>query len=377
MITLLILTAILGADFLAESSPALRAMLVRAKPGDRILVAPGEYAAVYAENIAGTAEEPIVITALDPKSPPVFRGGVHFSDLAHVEISHLVIEGSPSNGLNLDDAGSFDTPSHHITLRNLVVRDCGGRGNDDGIKLSGLTDFVIEDCTIERWGRGGSAIDMVGCARGVIERCFVRDREGDLAATGVQAKGGSRDITIRASRFEHAGQRAVNLGGSTGLAYFRPNPEGFEAKDVVVEHNVFVGSLAPVAFVGIDGAIVRHNTIVSPQKWVARILQESTGPEFVACRNGVFERNLVVYRSEMVRETMNVGPGTAPETFRFVANYWFCLDAATPLAPRLPSEEVNGVAGLDPQFRAPDQGDFALREGSPALGYGANSHESK
>ena len=40
----------------------------------------------------------------------------------------------------------------------------------------------------------------------------------------------------------------VNIGGSTGRAYFRPRPEGFEAKDITVEDCTFVGSGA--AFVG-------------------------------------------------------------------------------------------------------------------------------
>ena len=112
----------------------------------------------------------------------------------------------------------------------MVVRDIGPTGNRDGIKLSGVDDFRVEGCTVERWGSGGSGIDMVGCHRGEIVGCTFRhgDTTGD---SGVQAKGGSRDVVIRRCRFEHAGQRAVNLGGSTGLAFFRPKPEGYEARD--------------------------------------------------------------------------------------------------------------------------------------------------
>ena len=174
------------------------------------------------------------------------------------------MSGATGNGINIDDGGSPDTPAHHVVLRGLVVRDIGPTGNRDGIKLSGVDDFRVEGCTVERWGDRGSGIDMVGCHRGEVVGCTFRhgDRQGD---NGVQAKGGSGEIMIRRCRFEHAGQRAVNLGGSTGLAYFRPRPQGYEAKDITVEDCTFVGSMAPVAFVGVDGAAVRHNTIYRPR----------------------------------------------------------------------------------------------------------------
>src|SRR5262249_7493119 len=196
------------------------------------------------------------------------------SDLAQVELHDLAVANVRGNGINIDDGGSYDTPAHHVVLRGLVVRDVGPTGNRDGIKLSGLDDFRVEGCTVERWGDRGSGIDMVGCHRGEVTGCTFRhgDREGDH---GVQAKGGSGDITIRRCRVEHAGQRAVNLGGSTGLAYFRPRAQGYEARDIRVEDCTFIGSMAPVAFVGVDGATVRHNTIYRPGRWAFRILQET------------------------------------------------------------------------------------------------------
>ena len=51
--------------------------------------------------------------------------------------------------------------------------------------------------------------------------------------------------------------------------------------DITVEDNRFRGSEVPVAFVGVDGAVFRRNVIYEPEKWVLRILQESTGERFV------------------------------------------------------------------------------------------------
>ena len=334
-----------------------------AKPGARIVLAPGEYEGFHVSDVRGLRGQPIVVVA----KGVVVKGGVHMSDVAHLEIEGLVIEGAPANGLNIDDAGTFDTPSHHVVLRDVTVRDCGRRGNEDGIKLSGVEDFRLERCTVERWGRGGSAVDMVGCRRGVIEGCTIRDREEDTASSGIQAKGGSREIAIRRCRFEHAGQRAVNLGGSTGLPYFRPEPEGFEAKEIVVEGCTFTGSLAPIAFVGVDGATVRFNTFHRPRKWFLRILQETK--DFTPCRGGKFTDNLVVYRSDEVAAPVNVGPGTAPETFEFARNWWFCIDDPGRGPPRLPVAEKDPAGGRDPLLGD----DLALRKGSPAGKHGADA----
>ena len=78
------------------------------------------------------------------------------------------------------------------------------------------------------------------------------------------------------------------------------------------EGSTFVGSEAPIAFVGVDGANVRWNTFYRPRKWVARILQETREPGFVPSRRGVFADNLVAYRSDEVTTAVNVGPETEP-----------------------------------------------------------------
>lgn len=325
----------------AELDAALR----EAKPGTAILLEPGTYrGGILQRSLRGTEAEPIVIRSADPDRPATIEGGpsgLHLSSPEHVTLQDLVFTGQASNGLNIDDGGSADRPAKHVTLKNLRVHDVGPEGNRDGIKLSGLVDFRIEGCTVERWGKSGSGIDMVGCSRGVVERCRL-SHPGAMQANGVQTKGGSREIAIRRCDFLHAGGRAINVGGSTGLAYFRPEPQGFEAKEIVVEDCSFVGSLTPIAFVGVDGAIVRHCTIYCPERWAIRILQENQDDDFVPCRNGRLERNVIAFRADpytpKIREgvtlshqvsnfrAINYGEKTAPETFAFVGNVWQCVD---------------------------------------------------
>jgi hypothetical protein len=352
----------------------LRVAANGAKPGDTILCAPGAYGAFAADGWKGQEGAPIRLGALDPAQPPVFERGMHLSRCEHIELADVVVRGAPANGINIDDGGTITRPSAHVRLVNVVVEDIGGRANADGIKLSGVDDVTLERCVVRRWGRGGSAVDMVGCHRATIDGCIFEDDPKDLASTGVQAKGGSSDVTIRRSRFVHAGQRAVNAGGSTGRDFFRPAlaaTGNAEARRVTVEDCTFVGSLAPFAFVGVDGAIARQNTIYLPAKWVFRLLQESTGPEFVPSRNVELSQNLVVYRRSDRLPLVNVGPGTAPDSVRVEATYWFAIDEPSAAPPATaPIAQTNAASRGDPGFRDAERGDFTLLDGSPAAGYG-------
>ena len=358
-----------------QGAAELKQAVARAEPGSYIELSPGEYGGGhFFSNLRGEPGKPIVIAAADSDDPPTFTatGGecLHLIDPAYVELRDLRLSGASGNGLNIDDGGSFDSPAHHVVLRGLTVIDIGPSGNRDGIKLSGLTDFRVENCVLERWGDGGSGIDMVGCHRGEISGCFFRhgDEEG---SNSIQAKGGTRDLHIHQNRFEHGGSRTINIGGSTGLEFFRPEPEGFEARDILVERNVFIGSAAPIAFVGADGSTVRFNTFYRPVRWVLRILQETKGADFVPSRNGVFTDNIIVFRTDELARTVNIGPDTTPETFRFERNFWYALDDPERSAPDLPTPEVDGVVGLDPLFIDAASGDFDLASDSPASAVGA------
>lgn len=357
-----LLVGLIGDVDVADDA-ALRRAIETAKAGTTIRIAPGVYSGgVVGRDLVGKPDAPIVIRGADPKHPPVIRGmafAIHLSRVAHLELRDLVVERATDNGINLDDGGDMEAPSHHVVLSGLSVRDVGPDGNHDGIKLSGLADFRVENCTVERWGLGGSAIDMVGCRDGeIVGSSF---RHGDRAgANAVQIKGGSRNVAVRRCRFEHAGERAVNLGGSTGTAFFRPKPEGFEAKDLLVEDCTFVGSAAAVAFVGVDGATVRRNVVYRPRYWGFRILQENRSPGFVASRNGRVEGNLIVFRTDEMKTAVNVGGGTAPETFAFAGNAWYALDTPDRSRPTLPVAEAGGVYGVEPHFSNAEAGDLRL-----------------
>lgn len=342
-----------GRTITVSNSDVLARAAAEAKPGTIIKLQPGNYqAGLHLQNIHGEPGRPIRIEGTSKQNPPVFSDGgtgIQLSRISYVELRNIEIRDVRFNGLNIDDGGEVDKPSHHVTLENIRVYRLP-EGNHDGIKLSGLDDFQVKDCVISQWG--GSGIDMVGCHKGLIVGC----RFSDGGHSGIQAKGGTSEITIRKCRFENSGMRSMNLGGSTGLEFFRPSltkmsKPYYEAKNLVVEGCQFRGSESPIAFVGVDGAIVRFCTFLEPTKWIARILQETREPGFVACRNGEFSDNLVVFRtSNWSAGGFNVGDGTSPDTFRYERNHWFCSDAPDRSQPAIASKEKDAVYGVDPEI---------------------------
>jgi len=321
------------------------------KPGMTLKLAPGEYGFGYAvEKARGTKEAPIVIEGANPAQPPKFTGGglaIHFRGCSYLTVRHIAVSGQKGNGLNFDDGGES---SQHITIENVSVSDIGPTGNNDGIKLSGVDDFAIRNCRINGWA--GQAIDMVGCHRGLIEKCVFEGKAGFSQATGPQTKGGSEDIKVRGCTFINAGQRPMHLGGSTGRPYFRPKDAKYEARRITVEGNLFIGGMAPIVFTGVEQGVVRYNTIVNPETWVFRILQENNEPGMVPCAKGVFEKNIIVCEKNPVRAWMNIGGNVQANTFRFADNWWYHKTSSQPAKPALPSAEQGGTYGMDPQLDA-------------------------
>jgi hypothetical protein len=325
------------------NSEQLRAAIGQLAPGTTLLLAPGVYeGGLYLDKVAGTQDAPVAIMGQDANNPPIFRGGggtaMHLADCNYLTLRNLHVEGYSGNGINIDDGGSFETPAHHILLENVTILKTGPTGNHDALKMSGVDQFTVRKCHFEAWGSSG--IDMVGCHHGVVEDCTFVGCEGFSQDNAVQLKGGTSDVLVQCCSFTNAGQRAINLGGSTGLQFFRPSVGDYEAKDITIAGNRFTGSLSPVAWVTADGGHVHHNTIILPDNWVLRILQETRDPQFKPCHGGLFEHNLVLYDSR-VQVFVSVGPGTAPETFRFRRNVWCDVEGCR--KPQLPTAEEDGT----------------------------------
>jgi len=365
----------------AEATPCatLGAALAVTTPGTEIVMHAGNYAPDQFLEVQGSEGAPIWIGGADGEPRPIIDGGgeaLHLTRPRFIILHDLEISGAGSNGINIDDGGDYEDPeaARFIGLRRVSIHDIGQGGNEDCLKLSGLNDFFVVDSEFARCGGGGSGsgIDHVGCHRGTI----ARNSFSDISGNAVQCKGGSADLEIRHNRMVETGERAVNMGGSTGLEFFRPplvqpGPNA-EARDIRVIANEIVGGDAALAFVGCVDCLAADNTIVRPHSWILRILQETVdtdGYTFTPASGGVFRNNLVVFDRADLSTFLNIGGDTDPASFTFANNLWYAVDdpAQSDPAGDLPTPESAGVVGQDPLLADLAGGDYSLTAGSPAI----------
>lgn len=321
---------------------ALKRALTSMAAGDTLRIHPGTYPG--GNSLADLAR--VTIEAADPANPPEFRGGTeawHFSRCAGLTVRHLRISGQSGNGINVDDGAPERGPIAGTTLEDLEISDIGPNGNFDAIKCSGLTDLLIRRCRISGWG--GQAIDLVGCQRVQITDCTMTGKPGYSQHTGPQFKGGCEDITLENCKLINAGQRPIQAGGSTGMAFFRPPGAKFEARRITIRNNHIEGGECAAAFTGVDGAEFSGNTIAHPTKWIFRILTETTASGFPPARNVRIANNSITFKRAVVRTEINIGPNTAAGTFIFTGNHWLAEDQPASSKPTLPSPETGGTYG--------------------------------
>jgi len=346
------------------SNPALAARA--AIPGDTILIYPASYSGpFFIENLKGTPAKWIFMRGTDA-ARVIFSGGsesMHFTDLQYVHLSNFTVTGQTGNGMNMDDGGTFESTAKKVVLENIFFRDMAASGNNDMLKLSGLDSFEILNCHFENGSTGGSGIDMVGCHYGNIRQCrFVKQ-----GSNSIQAKGGSSNLHLEKNFFINGGQRSLNLGGSTGLAFFRPAGANYEARDILVSGNIFEGSVTPIAYVGCRNVQVVNNTIYHPERWIMRILQESADTSFFqSCAYNVFSNNIVVVNNSLSTD-VNIGPNTLPSSFKFANNLWYNDANASWRGPQLPVVESMGLVQRNPLFVQDGGINYGIGTSSPAF----------
>lgn len=349
-----------------------------ADPGTAVRIHAGTYeGGSYLDALAGTESDPIWLGGTPGEARPVIEGGsegLHLSRARWVIVHDLELREQTANGINADDAGDYADAeaSHSLVFRNLFIHDVGQGGNQDCLKLSGIRRHFVLDSEFARCGGGssGSGVDHVGCHDGLIARNVF----SELSGNAVQCKGGSSNLEVRWNRIINGGQRAVNMGGSTGFEFFRPplasSADNAEARNIRVIANVIEGGIAALGFVGCVECLAANNTIVDPENWILRILQETTtmdGFSFLPAQNGRFVNNLIYFARGELSTTINVGANTDAASFTFQNNLWYAHDDATASKPTdLPALENDGIYGEDPKLAEPAQGNYALGASSPA-----------
>lgn len=354
--------------------PTLSSAATAITPGDTLLFQSQTFddGTQFLVDVNGTTEQPIVLKS-EILHGAVFQGGtesIHLSSCSNIIIDGFIIEQQTGNGMNIDDGGSYTIPSVNVTIKNCIFRDMNASGNNDMLKMSGVDFFTIENCQFINGSSGGGAgIDFVGCHYGTIQDCTFEN----TGTAGIQNKGGTQHILIQRNTFKNISQRALNLGGSTGLQFFRPPlsypiVDAFEAADIQVYANIFVGSWAPIAYVGCVRVDVSNNTFYAPDNWVIRILQETTEPGFLTCADNSFTNNIIYLASDLVEA--NIGPNTDAASFTISHNLWF-NESNSNWQPNMPVVDP-ALLIADPLFLYPPLDNFLPLATSPAAASGSN-----
>jgi hypothetical protein len=363
-----------------------------ATPGTQIILAAGLYdGGLYIFGLTGTDTAPIAIIGDGNVTISSAGTGLMLSQPRYVVLDNLTIQGG-LNGLNIDDGGEVDNPlaAEHVIVKNSTIYSTG-LGNNDAIKASGVNHLYIVNNQLSSVGIGSSNIDLVGCHNGIISQNTI----SNSPSSGIQTKGGSADILIHGNMIRNItgdGGRAINAGGSTGFAYFRPplidiatDPlaENYEAARITMLSNIIVSSDTAVAYVGCIDCVFANNTVIDPQLWIVRILQETVSDltyNFVNTRDGYFMNNIVRYTIadiDSAFRVVNIGSNTSPETFTFNNNLWWATDQGESYVTQLPAPippENASLYQLDPLFFNAAAEDYHIGPTSPAIGQGVENY---
>ena len=319
-------------EYAVASDQDLVQTIRQAKAGDLILIAPGAYrGGLSFQGLRGTEKEPIVIRGGDARSLPQIVGGkdgLKLSGCSYVELEDIAFSGQSENGINIDDVisgATFGTyRSEGIVLRRVSVTLKPKDENYDGIKLSGLKNFIIEECRIQGWSGKGCGIDMVGCYSGSIRSCLLDGQS--KGQVGIQAKGGSESIEIIDCLIKDSVDRGIQIGGITEQTNFRDDTAVYEARDVQVSRCTVAGGETSIAMTGSHNTTINLSRLLYPKRWFFKAIRENQNNRFLNTSKGLITKNVCVASGRDFVGALRVDSGVDKHTIYFQENVWCCED---------------------------------------------------
>lgn len=325
------------------------------QPGDEIVLFPGTHRQAAFEGIAGTAERPIVIRSLDPRSAVTVEAddvGLHLRDVQHVRVENMMIVGARRAGIIVE--GGEKGPSEHIELRNVYVTKTGDLSEKSAIRLDRTKSVTVRGARLEGWHHAGVHVVASEGVR-IVGAQFV----GTPATPdpfGVVVDGGSSDVQIDRCRFQGSIESAVGLGlaaAPEGPKVPAPDSEVVHlARQVTLERCLGdgVGRLATIG--SCRDVQLRANTLSEP----------ASGYEIVAPPRGWARpmdvrlvSNLFAWTPGRLKRFSFAAPDVDPSGVSLEVNLWW--SAELPAARSILGEFVGNllasqVLDVDPRFDA-------------------------
>jgi hypothetical protein len=282
---------------------------VKLKPGDEVLLLPGQHRSAELVGVIGTMESPIVIRSLDPERPAVIladRYGITLRRCQSIIIEQVLITGARNGGIVIDDGDDVslppsmnEAPSGRHIVRNVAINRTGQDGPRHAITVRAQRGVTIEHCMFQGWGGAGV---WIGHSEEVtVKSCYFKRLEDHAQDYGVYICGGSVDVRIERNFFDDAGTYAVKIGdrlresefGTQLLSNVAPGTL-FDASKVIIEQNIITGSECAISMSHTDRCHVRSNTISSPRQISFSLMHNHLDPRFGGHTRDTLSSNLVV-----------------------------------------------------------------------------------
>ncbi len=337
--------------------PTLAEAFATAQPGDQILLEAGTHlqSGNLAINRSGTADNWIEIKAAPGASPIIdlsSTGEFRISG-SYVALVGVDIRNGGGNNLHIVPDSS---DVHHVYVADTVIHDLAwGPGaaikiNRNNAADAGVGLICLEGNDVSE-AISNAVIDGVGVDGAVVIGNDIHDNA--VGSHGIFFKGGSADILIEGNVIRGIrGNAALQLGGSTGAAFWNPLYPAWEGVDQIARNNIITDfDDSAVEIRGVDGATVYNNTIVTQSNFAIFRLQVGNNASGGSSGNDniYISSNLVVATGGDPQYARNDG-GSAAIVFgpQLLAGTLHNSGAATPGIPSFPQPDdaVVGAGSL-------------------------------
>lgn len=327
-------------QFLVRAGDDWSSLKDRVKPGDEIILMPGQHREVRFDGLKGEPEKPILIrsASLDPRNLSSISAtdvGIHLVRAEHVRLENLLITGGRRAGIII--TGDSEGRASHVTLTNVFVAKTGDMAEKCGIRIERTDHVTLKDCRVEAWHRAG--VHITGAS--------------DIALTGVQfvgspatpdeygvvIDGGTSSVILQRCRFGAGLGTAVALGPAetaTVPAIKEAEPGAPKAETPVLADGVTVERCLAkrpgtfVTFGSCANVLVRANTVVDPTVGYS-FVEAPRG--YAPVRGSSMLANLLVWSPGVLKHFSKAAGGAEPKGLQVETNLWHSLElpAAVPV----------------------------------------------
>lgn len=398
-----------GEEVRVTDGPGLRAAIVSALPGDRIVLMPGDYqmSKLVIKN-GGRQGRPITVTALAPASTRIRSSVV---ELFKVRAPYWVFENLTFVGTdNTHHAFHLVRSADHLVLRQNRFIDFHSaiKGNPEGGRAADhvlIERNLFYNRSLRKTSAPTTPIDVLGGIGWVLRGNFIADfgRVGrNQISYGAFLKGTSKQGVIEGNlvmcEWRHSGGRRIGLSfGGGGSPESLRSARNSEHEDGIIRNNIILNCPnAPGIYLNRAlNSKIYHNTIYNSYGIMARF---PSGVSFV--RNNIVSGAVTERSGAELKQERNLTtgweigtyvPGAALRLIHRVSDYdakfpnW--LDAEDvdwmqekfrDLAAWLGRSSIGrGVTDFEDWFVAPGVGNLDLLEGEEILAKGLRTTDVK